>query len=414
MLRFRSAGRRYLLVLLAIGWLLAGAGVPPAEAQTSRRELLVTERQRKAQELRPYERKRLESALLWVEESRLPQRLLNPYEGPYLRFGGLTKGAGLGGGVAYKQWLGGERVLWDSFVIASVRNYWFAGTGLTMPKLADERLEIGGNAYVRYWPRERYFGLGRDSVKGDRVGFLREGYEVRAHATVKPRQFIRVGGLTAFRSERIGEGHLPGYPSIEESFTDLTAPGLDEQADYWMSGTFVDVDYRDQPGNIRSGGHFRVDYEYWRDQDSRGYTFRRVRGEALHAFPIFDKKRVFVVRAIAESTGSPDGNQVPFFHMPTIGGSTTLRGYTEFRFRDRNMMLFNAEYRWEAFSGLDMALFADWGDVAPTWDELQISRMKSGYGLGLRFNTFRAIFLRLDIGRSSEGLRVSTSFSGPF
>ena len=50
--------------------------------------------------------------------------------------------------------------------------------------------------------------------------------------------------------------------------------------------------------------------------------------------------------------------------MPTLGGSTTLRGFSEFRFRDRNAFLINAEYRWEAFSGLDMALFGDWGDVA--------------------------------------------------
>ena len=414
MRRFCLAGPRSLPIFLSLLWLLALAGVPPAAAQTTRRDLLVNERQQKAQNLRPYEPGRVESTLLWIEESRVIQRLFNPYEGPYLRFGGLTKGAGLATGAGYKQWLAGDRLLWDSFLVGSIRNYWYAGTGVTMPKLAGHRLEIGGNAYLRYWPRERYFGLGRDSLKGDRVGFLREGYELRGHVTARPQEPLRIGAFTAFRSETIGEGHLPRYPSIEELFTDQTAPGLDRQADYWTTGTFIDLDYRDQPGNVRSGGHFRADYEYWRDQDGLGYTFRRIRGEALHAFPIFDKKRVIVVRAIAESTGSPDGNQVPFFQMPTVGGSTSLRGFTEFRFRDRNMMLFNTEYRWEAFSGLDMALFADWGDVAPTWDELQLSRLKSSYGLGFRFNTFRAIFLRLDVGRSREGIRVTTSFNRPF
>lgn len=400
-------------ILLALLCLLL-AGPAPAAAQTSRREQLEQARAEKAESLARYEPAALEEALLWVEDNRLLQRIFNPYEGWHPRFGGLTKGGGLGVGGGYKRWFWDERALWDTFLIGSFRNYWFGGTGVVLPDLAGDRVEIGAHAYVRYWPRERYFGLGRESLKGNRVGFLREGYELRADAAYKPRPWLRVGGTTAFRAESLGEGSLPAYPSIEELFSDQTAPGLDVQSDYWWSGAFVDVDYRDQPGNVRSGGHFRADYEYWRDQQSLGYTFRRLRGEALHAFPILDRKRVFVLRAIGESTDSPAGNLVPFFHMPTVGGSTTLRGYTEFRFRGRNMLLFNAEYRWEAFSGLDMALFADWGDVAPTWDEIEIGKLKSSYGLGFRFNTARSVFLRLDIGRSREGTRVATSFSGAF
>ena len=56
---------------------------------------------------------------------------------------------------------------------------------------------------------------------------------------------------------------------------------------------------------------------------------------------------------------------MPFFLQPTLGGSEDLRGFREYRFRDRNMVVFNAEYRWEAFSGLDLAAFADAGQVAP-------------------------------------------------
>lgn len=386
----------------------------PGAAQTSRRERLEQQRAAKAESLARYQPAALEKGLLWVDDSRLMQRIFNPYEGWHPRFGGLTKGGGLGIGGGYKQWFWDERAQWDTFLIGSFRNYWFAGTGVVLPTLADERVEVGAHAYLRYWPRERYFGIGRESLKGNRVGFLREGYELRGDAAYRPRSWLRVGGATGFRADTLGEGSLPGYPSIEEVFSDSTAPGLDQQSDYWWSGAFVDVDYRDQPGNVRSGGHFRADYEYWGDQQSRGYTFRRIRGEALHAFPLFDRKRVFVLRAIGESTDSPAGNAVPFFHMPTVGGSTTVRGYTEFRFRDRNMLLFNAEYRWEAFSGLDMALFGDWGDVAPTWEAIDLGRMKTGYGVGFRFNTFRSVFLRLDIGRSREGTRLATSFSGAF
>ena len=48
------------------------------------------------------------------------------------------------------------------------------------------------------------------------------------------------------------------------------------------------------------------------------------------------------------------------FYSPTIGGSHSVRSLSDYRFRDDNIMFFNVEYRWEAFGGLDMALFTDW------------------------------------------------------
>ena len=203
------------------------------------------------------------------------------------------------------------------------------------------------------------------SKKSDRSTFLREGWEVRGDAAYKPTRWFKLGALTAFRTERIDDGKYPGLPPIDERFTEATAPGLTQQPDYWWSGAFVDVDYRDQRANVKSGGHFRVSYDVWRDQQDFGFSFNELRVEGLHAFPIFDKKRVFIARAIAYVLDSPSGNTVPFYAMPTLGGSTTLRGFSEFRFRDTNAFMLNAEYRWEAFSGMDMALFSDWGNVAP-------------------------------------------------
>ena len=400
---------------LTLALVLVAAVAPPGTAQTSRREALEAQRAEKAKVLAPYSPGKLEAGLLWMEDSKFTTRLFNPYEGWYVHFGGLTKGGGLGMGPGYKNWLFGERALFHTWVVGSFRNYWFATSELTFPKIADGRIEIGGHGYLRYFPRERYYGLGPDTAKADASTFLREGWEVRGDAVYKPTRWLKLGGLTAFRTERIDTGKYPGFAPIDERFTEATAPGLTRQPDYWVSGAFVDVDYRDYPGNVKSGGHFRLSYDSWRDRQDYGFSFRDVRVEALHAFPIFDKKRVFIARMIAQSLDSPSGQTVPFFAMPTLGGSTTLRGFREFRFRDTNAFLINGEYRWEAFSGLDMALFADWGDVGPTWDAIDFKKLKSDYGIGFRFNTFRSVFLRFDIARSKqEGLRFVTTFSGAF
>jgi outer membrane protein assembly factor BamA len=100
--------------------------------------------------------------------------------------------------------------------------------------------------------------------------------------------------------------------------------------------------------------------------------------------------------------------------LPTLGGSDDLRGFADFRFRDNNMVLFNAEYRWEAFSGLDLALFADAGQVAPTAREIDLRDMKTAAGVGFRFNTAKKVFYRVDVGFSEEGTRIFMNFGHVF
>jgi outer membrane protein assembly factor BamA len=107
--------------------------------------------------------------------------------------------------------------------------------------------------------------------------------------------------------------------------------------------------------------------------------------------------------------------RVAFFLSPTIGGSRTVRSYRAARFRDATYVLTNVEYRWEAFSGLDLALFWDGGDVGTTVEQIRLKEFKTGYGFGLRFNTDRRIFMRLDAGFGGrEGPRFFWKFSPAF
>jgi outer membrane protein assembly factor BamA len=100
--------------------------------------------------------------------------------------------------------------------------------------------------------------------------------------------------------------------------------------------------------------------------------------------------------------------------QPTLGGSEDLRGFREYRFRDGNVVILNAEYRWEAFSGLDLATFIDAGQVAPKLTDVDFADMQKSYGFGFRFNTAKSVFLRMDIGFSNEGRQLFLKFNHAF
>jgi hypothetical protein len=268
----------------------------------------------------------------------------------------------------------------------------------------------------RHNPQDDFYGVGPTSAETDRVSYRIDTTTLVARAIVRPRRWLAAGLHAGRLSPSIGPGTDDRFPSIEERFDDAHAPGLTSQPDFGYGDLFAAVDYRDQPGNARAGGFYSLTLASYTDLDQDRYGFRRVDLHAQHFFPIFDKKRVFAVQGrMVTSTPHGDDDVVPFYLQPALGGGTTLRSLSDYRFRDNNLFYVNAEYRWEAVGGLDMALFTDFGKVAPDVGDLNLSDLKHAYGAGLRFNTYKEVFLRLDVGAGAgEGVQYFFKFSKAF
>lgn len=390
--------------------------VPSAHAQDTRAEALTRQRADKAAQLHPYEPTKLEKTLLWVEDAGLLTRIA-PYNGFYVQYGynGKPVGSGIAAGAGWRHdvFSRDARIVIEAGL--SLRSYRMARVDFSLPRLFDERLELGIEGSYRYHPQEDFYGLGFASERGDRVNFKYRAPEVQGRAMVKPARWLNAGVRVGRVNVSVGPGTDSRFPSIEQRFSDDGAPGLDGQPDFAYGDLFATFDTRDQPGNARQGAYLGMLWRRYNDLDLDRYSFHSVDVDAQHFLPIFDKKRVFAARFQLMATTAADGQEVPFYFRPTIGGSDTLRSVSDFRYRDRNAALLNLEYRWEAFSGLDMALFSDFGTVAPRVSDLEFADVRGAYGIGLRFNTYKAVFLRLDAAAGgSEGLRMFIKFSKAF
>jgi outer membrane protein assembly factor BamA len=100
--------------------------------------------------------------------------------------------------------------------------------------------------------------------------------------------------------------------------------------------------------------------------------------------------------------------------QPTLGGSNDLRGFRPFRFYDDNLIVFNAEYRYEIFAGMDMAIFGDAGKVFHSKKDWNVHDLEAAYGIGMRFNARNTVFMRVDAGFSHEGFQVWVKFNNVF
>ena len=387
-----------------------------AAAQDSRAEVLAAERATKATQLEPYEASRLEKLVMHAEEGKL-RRMIAPHNGFFAEYGYTRKpvGSGIGFGGGYRRDLFDRRARVELEAGATFRGYQLLRADFSLPRLADERLEIGLEATYRRHPQEDYYGSGPDSLKDDRVSFLFEGRELQGRAIVMPRPWLRAGTRIGHLSPSLGSGTDARFPSIEARFDDAAAPGLRQQPAFAYGDLFAEVDYRDEPGNARDGGHYLVRWRRYSDREFDRYSFDSVDVLLQHFVPVFDKKRVFAFQTGLAAATAADGHQVPFYLRPTLGGSHTLRSVADYRFRDTHALWMNAEYRWEAFGLLDMALFTDWGTVAPKAADLDLTDLRHAYGIGFRFNTARAVLLRIDIATGAgEGLRYFFKFTRAF
>jgi outer membrane protein assembly factor BamA len=106
-----------------------------------------------------------------------------------------------------------------------------------------------------------------------------------------------------------------------------------------------------------------------------------------------------------------EGNQLPVYLQPYLGGNDDLRGFGGYRFRDNHSIYIGAEHRWHVSSNLDMAAFVDAGKVVPIKREVDPSRLNYSGGVGFRVRIRSAIVSRIDLATSREGFRMIWTFS---
>lgn len=392
---------RYLMAAVAVA--LVFASTARAQEPETRAEQLQRERQIKATQLRPPEPSKLEKTLLDLESGRLFERILNPAEGLYPKFGSITAGSGFSIGPGYRttRRLGGA-VDFSTFAMGSLKKYWIADARVELPRVADER--VGIDAHVRSYDfqDELFFGVGPDSSRSDLVTYGFRNTVVGGSAAVRPTSWLTVSGAADFLNPRVDPA-TGEEEDIGSRFDNSTAPGLADQPDFMRYEGTVDVNLREPRGNPRSGGRYLFTYQQFDDLESNLYSFQRAEVDVQQYIPLYRDRRILALRAMASASDADAGARVPFYYLRTLGGPDDLRGFHRKRFSDTHALLLQAEYRWEIFTAVDGALFYDAGKVASRLEDLNLRDLESDYGFGFRFGTANGVFLRIEAAFGSTG-----------
>ena len=406
-MRFFSRALSFLLVALSLP---AQTSTPPTRAAA-----IVAEREAKAANPPPKEPDRLEIAVQRFRESGILSQIISGTSGFGIRLGGLPTGGGFALGPAYsKPALWNENAVFRISAAGSFRRFYGIDTSLSFPRLAGRRLRFDLIASHNDSPSIPYYGPGPNTQKSGRTNFRREDtvFAALLGARLHPRHFS-AGITSGVNLVNVGPGTNRNYASTEATYTPAQTPGILEQANFFHLGPFLQIDFRDRKNDPHRGINLVTRYLYLNDNLDR-YSFRRVEGAFEGYIPFLNEKRVIALRARTELSYANAGSRVPFYMQPTLGGSDDLRGFRPFRFYDDNVLLLNAEYRWEVAPALDMALFADAGRVFARPGQISLGDLEKSGGFGLRFKNREAVVFRTDAGFSREGFQIWFKFSPPF
>jgi len=120
---------------------------------------------------------------------------------------------------------------------------------------------------------------------------------------------------------------------------------------------------------------------------------------------------VIALQIAGQLAWAQEGQTVPFYLQPTIGGNKTLRGFARYRFYGQSAVHMAVEHRWYVFSGMHAAAFFEAGKVAAKASQINFHELEYAGGIGLRFTVQDTVITRLDGAVSREGVRFMWTFS---
>jgi hypothetical protein len=343
--------------------------------------------------------------------------------------GGVVSSGGVGFGVGYDS---PEDTRWykEAEAMVTVRRYWSL-EGEVGRRTASKRSQIGAFGGVRHMGRIDYFGIGPKTIFDDRSTFRLRETTIGTRAWVRPVPAVRIGGSIAAYMPDLGRGTHPSVPSIAERFPAASVPGFGAEPTFgryrgyieFLQPVAADPDDIDESNRYRAA--YQLAFETVRDYDSGRYDFHRWETEVRQSIPGFASGQRLMLHGLVAATNSD--SEVPFYMLYTLGGSgglkafrpdllesdgthATLRAFRNYRFRDRDLVLMQAEYLIPVHRYVHATVFIDSGQVAPRTSEL-FNDLRTTTGFSLGYVRKGRTLGRMDVGfGGGEGVQIFWSF----
>ncbi len=302
------------------------------------------------------------------------------------------------------------------FGAAGILAFRFAGQ---LPDSRPSQMQLGfaytlNKQFLAYLPYQLYLGNERHFIYGE-LGWYKYSYE-----------FYGIGNSSSASDKEL---YGVNYPRLRINALQSILSGLYLGLRYWMDhfdiydlqpdGLLANTHITGQHGGLLSGlgvvGQYdRRDNVFYPASGSLAELVLFYNGRALGSGFNYGKLYLDASQYLPTSWGHILAlnlyaeftfGDAPFNQLALLGGTRRMRGYYEGRFRDKQLVILQTEYRFPLFWRLKGALFGGAGRVANTIHSFSLSDIKWSGGGGLRvlINKKERIHIRLDAAFGQAG-----------
>ena len=255
----------------------------------------------------------------------------------------------------------------------------------------------GSFVYGRFL--DKFYGFGSQSPEIDNPDYLTQEFNAFLYFRKNLNKNLKVGIIyDYFNTTVVDKKENPYLLSNAVVGSDGGVSSGIGLSTTWDSRDFVYISTR--------GWYYYIGATFYSKAFGSDYDFNEFVFDLREFYRPFGK-HVFAFQTFASfARGNP-----PFYEVPRLGGDITMRGYYEGRYRDRNYLTVQMEYKTIAYWRIGLVIFGGMGDVAADFDEFKMTNIKFSYGFGFRyvFDAKERLTIRADFGfgKNTSGVYFS-------
>jgi len=264
-----------------------------------------------------------------------------------------------------------------------------------------------------------FYGLGPNSLQANATVFSETQTIAGASAIVPVLRGLNVSllGEVNGRFVDLRENHHETKPSIEQIFSEASAPGLSTQPAFVQLGEGARIEPTLFNDHLRL--NYLAQFQQFLAPSNSDFSFRRFTADLSHTIPLYrnsgsygpkstngpdecaaslgatkcpaiqrNREGSVAVRLLITESIASAGSQVPFYLQPTLGGSDIngnawLPSYNDYRFRAPNALLLRESIEHSIWGPIGVNFSADQGKVALTRGDIAFNHLAHSFSAGL-------------------------------
>lgn len=267
-----------------------------------------------------------------------------------------------------------------------------------------------------YIPDESFFGIGNDTDEEDETDFGLA--QINSSVTVGKAlyRYVRLGVAVTLDQFFIFRGEDEDIPTLQTVFADTRLPGLDGDGLFLGPQLRLYLDFRDTDWRPRRGVWFYTYGGFKREVTGKDLGFWLTGTDVrVYLEAPWLTERVLVLRSALLTSHSFEGTDIPFYSLNAFDGTNTVRGYSGGRYRDNEMLIVSAEYRfliWEKVRAkFDGVVFVDAGQVRDRmFEDASVDGFHLGAGGGFRVHNDGAFLGSAMVGFGEDEVNFDFEF----